>query len=70
MQAKGSAAQSGSNPLKQVRDVRAELSKVVWPTPRQTASYTGFVIAFTVLVGLLIMGLDAIFNLGFHVLMG
>ncbi|AEW03831.1 preprotein translocase, SecE subunit [Sulfobacillus acidophilus DSM 10332] len=66
MEAKGNAVQSGARPWKYLREVRSELRKVVWPTPRQTVSYTGFVVAFTALVGLIIAGLDALFNFGLH----
>jgi preprotein translocase subunit SecE len=46
------------------RDVRAELSKVIWPTGRQTVSYTGFVVMTVVVTGIITVILDAIFNSG------
>lgn len=65
MEAKGNAANTtGERSRKYLKEVRSELRRVLWPTPRQTLSYTGTVVAATVLVGLIIMGLDAIFNLG------
>jgi len=47
-----------------VRDVRAELVRVIWPTPRQTVSYTGFVILMVAVTTLCVVVLDAIFNAG------
>ncbi|MBX5467805.1 MAG: preprotein translocase subunit SecE [Firmicutes bacterium] len=65
MEAKNSTVNTASERSRRfLKDVRAELRKVLWPTPRQTAQYTGTVVAATILVGLIIMGLDAIFNLG------
>lgn len=68
MEARGNAA-AGSMSERSVRylkGVRTELRKVVWPTPKQTLSYSGFVVFMTVLVALIIMGLDAIFNFGLN----
>jgi preprotein translocase subunit SecE len=67
MEAKGSTTlSSGAKSRKYLREVRSELKKVVWPTPKQTLSYTGFVVGFSILVALIIAGLDAIFNLGLN----
>ena len=47
-----------------IREVRAELSHVSWPTPRQTISYTIVVILISLIVsaylGLLDFGFEAI----------
>lgn len=66
MEAKGGTLRASSGPWKFVREVRSELKKVVWPTPKQTASYTGFVVVFTLVVVLVITILDALFNFGLH----
>ena len=66
MEAKGGAVRASDSPWKFVREVRSELKKVVWPTPKQTASYTGFVVLFTLLVVAVISILDAVFNFGLH----
>ncbi len=67
MEAKGNTTlSSGAKSRKYFREVRTELKKVVWPTPKQTLSYTGFVVGFSLLIALLIAGLDAIFNLGLN----
>jgi preprotein translocase subunit SecE len=44
-----------------LRQVVAELRKVVWPTRNQLLTYTGVVLVFV----LVIMGLVALFDLGF-----
>lgn len=64
MEAKGTTPRSAERSRKYFREVRSELRKVIWPTPRQTLTYTGFVIFLTALVALMISGLDALFNLG------
>lgn len=66
MEAKGGTMAVSARPWKYLRDVRSELRKVVWPTPKQTVSYTGFVVVFTLLVALIIMLLDTVFNFGLH----
>jgi preprotein translocase subunit SecE len=65
MEAKGVVTASDRS-WKYLREVRAELKKVVWPTPRQTASYTGFVVVFSLVIVAIISLLDTIFNLGLH----
>jgi preprotein translocase subunit SecE len=44
------------------RDVRAELKKVIWPSGRQTVSYTGFVVMTVVVTAIITIILDTIFN--------
>lgn len=66
MEAKGGAIRAQGKPWKYVREVRSELKKVTWPTPKQTATYTGFVVVFTLLVVAVITLLDTIFNFGLH----
>ena len=66
MEAKGGAVRARGGPAKYAREVRSELKKVTWPTFKQTASYTGFVVIFTLLVVAVISLLDTIFNFGLH----
>jgi len=66
MAAKGGALRAQDQPWKYVREVRSELKKVTWPTPKQTLSYTGFVVLFTLLVTGIISVMDTIFNFGLH----
>lgn len=44
------------------RQVRSELSKVVWPSREQALNLTGVVIAVTVAVSLFLGGLDLLFS--------
>lgn len=64
MEAKGAVKTGDRSWGKYFREVRTELKKVVWPTPKQTLSFTGFVVFFTLLVALIIVGLDTVFNYG------
>ncbi|MEK7506638.1 MAG: preprotein translocase subunit SecE [Patescibacteria group bacterium] len=45
-----------------LRDVRVELSRVNWPTRRQTFQYTAIVIGMSFLVALFLGGWDAVFG--------
>ncbi len=47
-----------ANVRKQWREIRIELRKVTWPTPRQTRNLTALVVAVSVGVGLFLGGLD------------
>jgi preprotein translocase subunit SecE len=44
-----------------IGDVRAELRKVIWPTPEQTSRLTALVIALSVAMGLLLGAIDFVF---------
>ena len=58
------------NPLDFVRDVRSELRKVAWPNQRETVNLTAVVIAFSVIVGLFLGGIDFLFQELFRFLLG
>lgn len=65
MQANGTVRPSAAaRSRKYLREVGAELKKVIWPKPRQTLSYTAFVVLSSLVVALIIAGLDAVFNWG------
>ncbi len=55
------------SPARFFKDIISELKKVTWPTPKELIKYTGAVIAFilvtAVIVGLMDMGLSALFRL-------
>lgn len=53
------------NPLTFLKQVRAELARVDWPSREQTVKLTLLVIVASVLVGAYIGGLDAGFTLLF-----
>ena len=51
------------NPLAYIKESKAELEKVVWPTKQETLRLTLVVIAISIIVGAYIAGLDALFTL-------
>ena len=46
------------------RDFKAELKKVIWPTPRQLVNNTVAVVTIVLLTAVIVFALDAIFDLG------
>ena len=50
------------NPLTYIKESKAELEKVVWPTRIQTLKLTGVVLFVSILVGAYVAGLDALFS--------
>ena len=52
------------------RELRSELKKVVWPTPKQVAKITLIVVCCVLAVGVFIWLFDAVANLGISALLG
>jgi len=50
------------NPIYFLREVKAEMEKVVWPTREQSIQLTIMVISISILVGAYIGGLDFVFT--------
>ena len=48
--------------IRYLREVRAELGKVVWPTRRELVVYSIVVIVTVVLLGAFVFGLDVLFT--------
>lgn len=48
------------NPLTYVKESKAELDKVIWPTRAETIRLTAIVIGVSVIVGAYVSGIDAI----------
>lgn len=46
------------------KDFKAELKKVIWPTPKQLANNTVAVITIVLITALIVFILDAVFDLG------
>ena len=44
------------------KDMKAELKKVVWPTPKQLVNNTAAVIAFTLIIAFIVFILDVCFD--------
>ena len=56
----------GSIISKFFRDIKSEIKKIVWPTPKTTFRNMGYVLLSMIIVGLVIAGLDW----GLHYLLG
>ena len=52
------------------RELRSELKKVVWPTPKQVLRNTMIVLACVLIVGVFIWMLDAVATMGITELLG
>ena len=44
------------------KDFKAELKRVVWPTPKQLVNNTTAVITIVIVVGIIVFGLDLVFE--------
>ena len=51
------------------RELKSELKKVVWPTPKQVAKNTLIVVCCVLAVGIFIWLFDAVANLGISALL-
>lgn len=49
------------NTGKFLRDVKNEVKKIVWPTPKSVFKNTGVVLVTILVIGLFIFGLDTVF---------
>ena len=45
------------------KDFKAELKKVIWPTPKQIVNSTIAVVTIVLIAAIIVFGLDSIFNL-------
>ncbi len=57
-------------PIKFVREVRAEMTKVTWPSRRDTMVTTGLVLAMTTVVALFFLVFDQAIGHGMRALFG
>ena len=58
------------NPVEFVREVRAEVSKVTWPTRRETMITTSMVFIFVVIAALFFLVADKIISFVVRTLLG
>jgi len=56
------APKIGASPVQFLKEVKAELKKVKWPTKEEVIKMTGIVIGVSTAVSLLISGLDFVFT--------
>lgn len=61
---RSSAARGKSdNPIiKYIRDTRAEVAKVTWPTREEGLRLTGLVVIVTIISGIALFGIDYLFG--------
>ncbi len=57
-------------PTKFLREVRAEVAKVTWPTRRDTTVTTSLVLAMTVMVAIFFLVIDQAIGFGVRALFG
>lgn len=50
------------NPVYFLKEVKAELDKVIWPTKEQTIQLTILVIVVSIIIGVYVGGLDFLFT--------
>lgn len=50
------------NPINYIKESKAELDKVIWPTRQETLRLTVVVLIVAVIVGAYVAGLDALFT--------
>lgn len=58
------------NPIEFIKQVVAELRKVIWPTARQMVTYSIVVLAFLIVMVLLVWGVDSLAGLGVQSVLG
>ena len=58
------------NPVEFVREVRAEVSKVTWPTRRETMITTSMVFIFVVIAAIFFLAADKIIGFVVRTLLG
>ena len=51
-----------ANPLEFIRQVQAEMRKVVWPTRQETVTTAIFVAILMVLLSVFFLGIDSVFG--------
>ena len=58
------------NPAKFIREVRTEVSRVSWPTRKETMISTAMVLILALAAALFFMAVDAIFAFGISEILG
>ena len=59
-----------TNPLQFIQQVRAEISKVVWPNRRETTITTVMVFIMASLFAIFFFGADQVIKLGLNAILG
>jgi preprotein translocase subunit SecE len=58
------------DPARFIREVRSEMTKVTWPSRRETAVSTGLVLAMAAAIAIFFVVVDQIIGLGVRALFG
>ena len=58
-----------TGPIQYLKDVRVEMKKVVWPTKKEMASYTGMVVVICAFFAVGFWVIDAVFRAGLGLLL-
>ncbi|MGH7086292.1 MAG: preprotein translocase subunit SecE [Acetobacteraceae bacterium] len=58
------------DPARFIREVRSEVSKVTWPSRKETAVSTALVMALAAAIAMFFLIVDQIVGYGIHVLFG
>ncbi len=59
-----------ASPIEFLREIRQELSKVTWPTRKETAITTGMVFVMVFLLALFFLGVDQVISFGVQTILG
>lgn len=58
------------NPAKFIREVRTEISKVTWPTRKETLVSTAMVLVLALIAALFFLAVDGVFALAIRWILG
>ena len=58
------------DPARFIREVRSEMTKVTWPSRRETAVSTGLVLAMAAAIAIFFVVVDQVIGLGVRALFG
>ncbi len=61
---------SGTPPIEFFREIRQELTKVTWPTRKETAVTTGMVFVMVFLLAIFFLGVDQLVSLAVQAVLG
>ncbi len=64
------SAMSGTSPIEFLREIRQELTKVTWPTRKETAVTTGMVFVMVFLLALFFLGVDQLVSMAVQAILG
>ena len=59
-----------AKPVQFVKEVYFEFKKVRWPTKQETIRLTAYVIGVSLIVALLVLGMDVVFKEGLTIVLG